>query len=66
MAITTANCEKRHTDAIKYFYANNRFVQIRKVAAKFKVSYVTLGNRLNGKHNTVAANSGHNKLLAFA
>ena len=66
MAITTAEREKRLTDAIKYFYAYNRSIRIRKVAAKFKVSYTTLGNRLNGKHNTVASNGGHNKLLAFA
>ena len=66
MAITTAEREKRLTDAIKYFYAYNRSIRIRKVAAKFKVSYTTLGNRLNGKHNTVASNGRHNKLLAFA
>jgi len=66
MAITTAEREKRLTDAIEYFHAHNRSIRIRKVAAKFKVSHTTLGNRLNGKHNTVAANGGHNKLLAFA
>jgi hypothetical protein len=66
MAITTADREKRLIDAIKYFYANNRSVRIRKVATKFKVSYVTLRNRLNSKHNTVVANSRHNKLLTFA
>jgi hypothetical protein len=66
MAITTAKREKRLTDAIKYFYTYNRFIQIRKVAARFKVSYVTLRNQLNSKHNTVTANNRHNKLLAFA
>ena len=60
MAITTAEREKRLTDAIEYFHVYNRSIRIR---AKFKVSHTTLGNRLNGKHNTVATNGGHNKLL---
>ena len=66
MAITTAEREKRLTDAIEYFYAYNRSIRIRKVAAKFKVSYTTLGNLLNSKHNIVTSNSRYNKLLAFA
>jgi len=66
MRLTTAEREKRLTDAIDYFHSQNGSVRVRKVAAKFKVSATTLGNRLNGQHSTVASNSGLNRLLAVA
>jgi hypothetical protein len=49
-----------------YFHSQNGSVRVQKVAAKIKVSATTLGNRLNGKHSTVASNGGLNKLLAVA
>jgi hypothetical protein len=66
MPITTAEREKRLTEAIDYFYSHNSTIRVRKVAAKFKVSYTTLGNRIKGKQGSVALNGGHNRLLAFA
>jgi hypothetical protein len=66
MPITTAKREKHLAEAIGYFYSHNSTIRVRKVAAKFKVSYTTLGNRIKGKQGSVASNSGHNKLLAFA
>ena len=66
MRLTTAERERRLTEAIGYFHSHNGSISIRKVAAKFEVSDTTLTNRINGNHNTVASNGGLNKLLAVA
>jgi hypothetical protein len=41
MPISTAEREKRLTDAIDHFHAHNGSISVRKVALQFQVSHVT-------------------------
>ena len=64
MAITTAEREKRLTDALDDYYAHNGSVSLCKIAKKHKVDRTTLQNRLYSKHSSITSNGGLNKLLA--
>ena len=64
LLLTTAERDKRLAEAIDYYNSHNRSIPVRKVAAKFKVSYTTLNNQIHGKHRSIASNGGLNILLA--
>jgi hypothetical protein len=66
MRLTTAEREKRLAQAIDFYNSHNGSLSTRKVAAKFEVNPKTLGNRINGKHKSIALNGGLNRLLAVA
>src|SRR3984957_5718800 len=63
MTISTAEREQRLSDAIDYYYSHEGSIPVREVAKKFLVNHVTLGNRINGKHQSISHNGGHNRLL---
>jgi hypothetical protein len=66
MPITTAEREKRLTEAIDYFHSHNGSIPVRKVAAMYEVDHSTLSRCINGKHGSVRYNDGFNKFLAVA
>jgi hypothetical protein len=66
MPTTTAEREKRLTDALDDYHACNSPVSLCKIAKKHKVDRTTLQNQLHGKHSSITSNGGLNKLLAVA
>jgi hypothetical protein len=66
MQIRTTEREARLTKAIDEFHAHKGTVSVLKIADKHKVNCGTLTNRINGKHGSIASNSGLNRLLAVA
>jgi helix-turn-helix, Psq domain len=65
MRLTTAERDKRIAEAIDYFNSHNGSISLGKTATKFKVNRKTLGNRIQGKHQSIASNGGLNRLLAI-
>jgi hypothetical protein len=64
MKLTTAEREKALLEAVGYYHSHNGPIPAQKVAAKFRVSHMTLGNRIAGKSRPITSNGGHNKLLS--
>jgi hypothetical protein len=59
----TAERGQRLSDAIDYYHSHEGSVKVWKVAQKFLVNHVTLGNRIKGKHQSISHNGGHNRML---
>lgn len=63
MALTTAQREERIAAAIDDFYSHEGAISVWKIALKHKVSHVTLGHRLQQRHQSKLSNGCQNRLL---